>query len=104
MKQPRYPIYIISKSRYEPNLMLTVKTLEEIHCDYNIVIEPQEVELYKKSGLIKRGNIIALPEGFRQNPEYARVGNAGLVGGSIPARNFVWEHSIKEGHKRHWIL
>ena len=24
--------------------------------------------------------------------------------GSIPARNWVWEHSIGEGHKRHWIL
>ncbi len=24
--------------------------------------------------------------------------------GSIPARNWVWEHSIKEGYERHWIL
>ena len=104
IKQPRYPVYVISKGRYEPSLMLTAKTLEEIKCDYNIVVEPQEVELYKKSGVIKRGNIIALPEGFRNNPEWARPGNAGTVGGSIPARNFVWEHSIKEGHARHWII
>jgi len=24
--------------------------------------------------------------------------------GSIPARNWVWDHSIKEGHARHWQL
>jgi hypothetical protein len=24
--------------------------------------------------------------------------------GSIPARNFVWQHAIDEGHQRHWIL
>lgn len=24
--------------------------------------------------------------------------------GSIPARNWVWDHSIKEGHAKHWIL
>lgn len=104
MKQPRYPIYIISKGRYEPSLMLTVKTLEEIHCDYRIVVEPQEADLYKKSGVIKRGEILVLPEGFRENPLYAITGKMGTVGGSIPARNFVWEHSIAEGNKRHWIL
>jgi len=29
---------------------------------------------------------------------------ADLGQGSIPARNWVWEHSISEGHQRHWIL
>ena len=24
--------------------------------------------------------------------------------GSIPARNWVWEDSLKKKHKRHWIL
>ena len=24
--------------------------------------------------------------------------------GGIPARNFIWEHSSKNGHKKHWIL
>lgn len=104
VKQPRYPVYIISKGRYEPGLMLTVKTLEEINCDYRIVVEDNEVDLYAASGLIKRGKIIGLPSDFRQNPEWARAGNAGTVGGSIPVRNFVWEHSIKEGHARHWIF
>lgn len=36
-------------------------------------------------------NIILLP-----------FSNLGL--GSIPVRNFVWEHSLAEGYKRHWVL
>lgn len=57
--------------------------------DYRIVIEPQEFEAYNK--YISKEKIIILP-----------FSNLGL--GGIPARNFVWEHSFKEGHKRHWIL
>ena len=49
--------------------------------------------------------ILPLPTDFRENPKYAIPDeNTGFIGGSIPVRNFVWEHSISEGHKRHWIL
>lgn len=104
MQQPRYPVYIISKGRYEPATALTIQALERCQCDYRVVVEPQEAQLYKDSGLIKRGEIISPPSDFRENPLYARTGKAGLVGGSIPVRNFVWEHSIAEGHARHWLI
>ena len=41
---PRYPIYVISKSRWESRL--TVKALEWIRVPYHVVIEPQEYEQY----------------------------------------------------------
>lgn len=85
--KPKYPIYIISKGRWESRL--TVKALIKCNVDFRIVIEPQEYEQY--SSVIDKNNIIVLP--------FSNLGQ-----GSIPARNFVWEHSIKEGHKRHWIL
>lgn len=56
---------------------------------YRIVIEPQEYEAYAK--YIDHAKILVLP--FQ---------NLGL--GSIPARNWIWEHSIEEGHSKHWIL
>lgn len=84
---PRYPVYIISKGRHESRL--TVKTLEEIGTPYRIVIEPQEYDQY--SSVIDPQKILVLP--------FSNLGQ-----GSIPARNWVWEHSIAEGHKRHWIL
>ena len=84
---PRYPIYIISKGRWESRL--TSKVLEEINVPYRIVIEPQEYDNY--ASVIEPKKILNLP--------FSNLGQ-----GSIPARNWVWDHSISEGHKRHWIL
>lgn len=84
---PKYPIYIISKGRWESRL--TSKALEKLNCPYRIVIEPQEYDQY--SSVIDKDKILLLP--------FSNLGQ-----GSIPARNWVWEHSIKEGHERHWIL
>lgn len=83
----KYPIYIISKGRWETRL--TAKELERIGTPYRIVVEPQEFDNY--ASVIDRNKILVLP-----------FSNLGL--GGIPARNWVWEHSISEGHKRHWIL
>jgi hypothetical protein len=84
---PRYPIYIISKGRWERRL--TSRALERMGVPYRIVVEPQELEAY--ASVIERSKILVLP-----------FSNLGL--GSIPARNWVWEHSISEGHERHWIM
>jgi hypothetical protein len=84
---PDYPVYIISKGRWE--LRPTSKALEEMRVPYRIVIEPQEYEQY--SAVIESSKILVLP--------FSNLGQ-----GSIPARNWVWEHSISEGHRRHWIL
>jgi len=84
---PRYPIYVISKGRWESRL--TVKSLEQIGIPYHVVIEPQEYEQY--AAVVASENILVLP--------FSNLGQ-----GSIPARNWVWEHSISIGADRHWIL
>lgn len=84
---PKYPIYIISKGRWESRL--TSKALEIMKVHYNIVVEPQEYDNYSK--VIDKSKILVLP--------FSNLGQ-----GSIPARNWVWEHSISRGKKRHWIL
>jgi hypothetical protein len=83
----RYPIYIISKGRWESRL--TSKTLEKMRVPYQIVIEPQEYEQY--ANVIDPAKILVLP--------FSNLGQ-----GSIPARNWVWEHSISRDAVRHWIL
>jgi hypothetical protein len=83
----RYPIYIISKGRWE--LRLTSKSLEKMNIPYHIVVEPQEYDNY--AAVIDPKKILTLP--------FSNLGQ-----GSIPARNWVWEHSIGQGAKRHWIL
>lgn len=87
--KPKYPIYIISKGRYEKRY--TSKYLEWCGIDYKIVVEPQEVDLYAEH--IDRKKILVLPNKYLN-----------LNQGGIPARNFVWEHSKSIGAKRHWIL
>jgi len=87
--KPKYPIYIISKGRYEKRY--TSKYLEWCNIDYKIVVEPQEVDLYAEH--IDRNKILILPNKYLN-----------LNQGGIPARNFVWEHSKSIGAKRHWIL
>lgn len=84
---PIYPIYIISKGRWESRL--TSKALESMKVPYYIVIEPQEFDMYSK--VIDSDKILVLP--------FSNLGQ-----GSIPARNWVWEDSIKKGFERHWIL
>lgn len=100
MKQPRYPVYIISKGRAESRH--TSRTLEECKIDYKIVIEENEYDAY--SAVIDPKKILTLPLDFREDPRYAIKDNNGLCGGSIPVRNFVWEHSKSLGYKRHWVL
>jgi len=84
---PRYPIYVISKGRWESNL--TIKALTTRHIPHRVVIEPQEYNQY--AAVVDPATILVLP--------FSNLGQ-----GSIPARNWVWEHSIQEGHERHWIL
>lgn len=84
---PEYPVYIISKGRWESRL--TAKTLTSIGVPFRIVVEPQEHEQYAE--VIDPKRILVLP--------FSNLGQ-----GSIPARNWVWEHSISEGAARHWIL
>lgn len=84
---PRYPVYVISKGRWDSRM--TSKALEKIRVPYSIVVEPQERDAY--AAVIDPKKILVLP-----------FSNLGL--GSIPARNWVWEHAIKTGAKRHWIL
>lgn len=87
MLMNKYPIYIISKGRWDTRL--TSKTLEELNVPYHIVIEPQEYEQY--ASVIDPSKILVLP--------FSNLGQ-----GSIPARNWVWEHSISIGADRHWIM
>ena len=101
--KPKYPIYIISKGRFENGLRLTQEMLEKYSVPYKIVVEESEFDAYAEN--VPEEKIITLPKDFRDNPLYAvRCEKTNKLGGSIPVRNFVYEHSKLQGHKRHWIL
>lgn len=83
----RYPVYVISKGRADRPL--TSNALTKIGVDHKVVIEPQEYDDYSRS--VGSSKLLVLP--------FSNLGQ-----GSIPARNWVWEHSIQNGAARHWIL
>jgi hypothetical protein len=85
----KYPIFILSKGRWEQRY--TADTLEKMNVDYRIVIEPQEVDNYAK--YIDRTKILVLPDEYLNKNQ-----------GGIPARNFIWDYSVKKGFKKHWII
>lgn len=85
---PKYPVYIISKGRWDSRL--TSKALESMGVPYHIAVEPQEYDNY--AAVIDPRKILVLP--------FSNLGQ-----GSIPARNFCWDHAIEHtGAKRHWLM
>ena len=83
----KYPIYVISKGRHKN--CLTAKELNRIKVDFILVVEPQEYDLYR----------IEFPENRIKTTPFSDLGQ-----GSVPVRNFVWDCSIRNGNKKHWIL
>jgi len=85
----KYPIYIISKGRAKNPL--TAKAMNVNGIDYRIVVEPKEVTEYEK--VIDKSKILVLPSNFSE-----------MGKGSIPVRNWVWEHSLSLGYSKHWVV
>ena len=95
----KYPIFIISKGRYRKRVgngyiyepPKTAKYLEKCNIDYKIVVEKQEYDDYCIS--IDKDKVMILPD------EYMNLDQ-----GSIPVRNFVHHHNLKEGNYAYWLL
>jgi hypothetical protein len=91
---PRYPIFVPSKGRHTPEQALTAKTFARWGVPFRLVIERQEVDDYWKLlaglGLDPEPHVLVLP--FRD------------MGTSQPARAWIHERAIEEGHARHWNL
>ena len=59
--------------------------------DYMIVVEPDEYDKYAE--VVSPDRIIVTPYNFSEDGQ-----------GSIPVRNFVWDHAEEMGWDRHWIV
>lgn len=99
---PQFPLYIPSKGRYE--YMMTSKALTAMGVRHNVVVEPQEVDLYREASKDLLVNIIPLDMSFKERYELCDKHGLSKSTGAGPARNFAWEHSISEGHKWHWVM
>jgi hypothetical protein len=85
----KYPIYIPTTGRFESRK--TVKALLEMGAIFKVVIEPQEEQIYLT--ILPKEYILVLP--FSRPTDHSML---------VTVRNWIKEHSISEGHKRHWQL
>jgi len=69
---------------------------------YSIVIEESDFNSY--ASVIDEKKILVLPEKYLDEYDvFDDLGRTKSVGPGA-ARNFVWDHSIKQGYKRHWVM
>ena len=100
----RYPIYVISKGRWlkEPQkfkkgekrigVRMTHNALVEMGVPHRLVVEECEADKYRAAGVPEDTLLVMPPE------------NNNLGQGSIPVRNFIWDHSTKLGYTHHWCI
>ena len=85
--QPRYPIYVPTKGRWQNPL--TIRCLQRAEIPFYAVIEQEEYEQYAAVIGDGPGEILVLPESGK---------------GLFESRNFIKRHSIANGDDRHWQL
>lgn len=85
---PRYPIYVPSKDRYQRGRALTVRRLLEAEVPFRLVVQPFQVEDYRPL-VTERDQLLVLPED-----------NFGLLN----TRNWIRAHAEADGYARHWQL
>lgn len=100
MMNPSYPVYIVSKGRWDTRH--TSKALELMQVPYRIVVGQHEYDNY--ASVIDPDKVLVLPQKYLD--EYDTCDELGDSKGKGPgaARNFVWDHSIELGAERHWVM
>jgi SAM-dependent methyltransferase len=99
---PQFPLYIVSKSRWEHNRRLTSRALEKMRVPYRIVVEAEQRECYAE--VIDPAKILVLDPAYQRDYDTCDDLGDTKSKGPGPARNFVWDHAIGEGHAWHWVL
>lgn len=98
--QPRHPLYIVSKGRWESRL--TSKALERMRVPYHIVVERQEFDQY--AAVIDPAKILVLDPAYQREYDTCDALGDTKSKGPGPARNFVWDHAQAAGAPWHWVM
>lgn len=97
---PRFPIYIVSKGRWESRL--TSKALDYMGVPYYLVCEEQEYDQY--ASVIDKDQLLILPQHYLDEYDTFWERADDNKTGPGAARNFAWDHSIENGHTWHWVM
>lgn len=98
---PQFPIYIVSKGRWETRQ--TATALDRIGVPYRVIIEEFEFACY--AGVIDQSRLLILPQKYLDL--YDTCDDRGNTRSKGPgaARNFAWDHSLIVEHADwHWVM
>ena len=97
---PRFPIYIPSKGRADSRI--TMRYLDAMSVPYRVVVEEQERDAY--AAHIDPSRLLVLDPLYKARYELCDELGTSISTGSGPARNFIWDHALAEGHAWHWVV
>jgi len=99
-KQPRYPVYIVSKGRAHNGL--TTKSLNAMSVPHYIVVEAHELVQYQETC---DAEILVLPQSYLDIYDTCDdVTDPNASKGPGAARNFCIDHSTDNGFNKHWVM
>lgn len=100
--QPKYPLYIVSKGRWQSRL--TMKALERMGLPYFVVVEAQEADDYRAVLDPTLATVLILDPTYQRDYDVFAETPGVTSTGSGPARNFAWDHASANGAARHWVI
>jgi hypothetical protein len=100
MPEPRFPVYIISKGRWDSRL--TMRALDRIGVPYHVVVEEAEREQY--AAVIDPTRLLVFDERYWREFDPCDEFGDQLRYGPAPMRNYVWDHSLGRGAAWHWVM
>lgn len=98
----KYPIYIVSKNRHDK--CFTSRFLTQMEVDHFVVVEPQDLELYKQHVQNEYATILELDMKYKEDYDTFDNDKSNPKVGPGAARNFCWDDSIKRGYAWHWVF
>jgi len=97
---PQYPIYIVSKGRWDSRL--TVKALQEMNVPFKIIVEKEEYYKYVK--VIDTDKVLVLPQQYLDNYDTCDDLGDSKSKGPGAARNYAWALARLEGAEYYWVM
>ena len=98
---PRWPVYVVSRGRYE--VRLTSRALDRMGVPHYLVVEEHEYDLYA-DGNYPTATLLVLPRRYIDEYDYCDDYGLSEAPGPGPARNFAWDHSTAAGARWHWTM
>lgn len=100
MIQPKFPIYIPSKGRFDSRL--TMRHLDAMRVPFRVIVEEPEYKAY--AAAVGSQRLLVLDPAYQRDYDACDSLGETKSKGPGPARNFAWDHAISEGAEWHWVM